>query len=267
MSGLATLTRHSARRWRGFLAAMSSVLVVFQLFMIVAARGIEQSGQFSQLGALMPAFMREWTNMMAASFQGFVLFGYSHPLVQLFLVATAIAIGTEPAGEIESRFIDLLLSRPLPRSAAVNRTVLMLLLAILGALLSMVAATSLGLRMLAPPTATPPAPRVIVSLAVNLGLMVLAWGGIALMVASSSKRRSTAAAICGFLAFAAFVLDFVGRMWQPVSTISRVSPFHYFSPFAMIGGQPLVASDVIVLAVTFLASVAIAHVAYARRDL
>lgn len=267
MSGLATLTRHSLRRRRGFLAATALMLIVFQFFMILAARSLEQSGRFRLVEALMPAFMGQWTNMAAASFRGFVLFGYSHPLVQLFLVAMAIGIGTEPAAEIESKFIDLLMARPLPRTAAINRTLIVLVVAIVGAVACMLVATWSGLRLLAPPTARIPAARVILSLAGNLACLVLAWGGIALAIASCSRRRTTAATVCGFLAFATFVLDYVGRFWDTVSRVSRVSPFHYYDPFAMIGGQPLRVFDLVILSAVFCVTALIANVAYARRDL
>jgi hypothetical protein len=98
-------------------------------------------------------------------------------------------------------------------------------------------------------------------------VLVLAWGGVALALASFAKRRATAAAACGFLAFAAFVLDYVGRFWDAVRPLSRISPFHYFDPFALIGGQPLKVADIITLAAIFIVSAAIANVVYARRDL
>jgi ABC-type transport system involved in multi-copper enzyme maturation permease subunit len=267
VSGLATLVGHSLRRRRGLLAATALLLIAFQLFMILAARELENSGGFRQIAALMPQFMGQWTNMMAASFQGFVLFGYMHPLVQLFLVAMAIAVGTEPAAEIESKFIDLLMARPLPRHVPVTRTLVVLVLATFGAILGMLLATWGGLRLLAPPTARAPQPRVVLSLASNLALLVLAWGGVALAMASFAKRRSTAAAACGFLAFAAFVLDYVGRFWDAARPIARVSPFHYFNPFALIGGQPLKVWDLVTLAAIFGVAAAIAGVAYGRRDL
>ena len=52
MSGVMTLVGHSLRRWRGFLAAMAMMLVVFQLFMIIAARSLELSGRFQMLEAV-----------------------------------------------------------------------------------------------------------------------------------------------------------------------------------------------------------------------
>ena len=267
MTGVVSLVRHSLRRWRVFLAATALLLVVFQLFMILAARSLELSGRFRFLEAVMPAFMAQWSNMMAASFTGVVLFGYSHPLVQIFLIAMAIGLGSEPAAEIDTKFIDLLMSRPLPRAAPINRTLVVLLLAAVGAILCMLAATWSGLRLFAPASARQPGPRVIVSLAVNLACLVLAWGGITVALASISKRRSTVAGTCGLLAFSMFVLDYVGRFWDVVAPISRVSPFHYFDPFGMMGGEPLATSNVVTLLAIFTAGAVIANIAYARRDL
>jgi ABC-type transport system involved in multi-copper enzyme maturation permease subunit len=267
MSGVMTLVGHSLRRWRGFLAATALMLIAFQFFMIIAARSLELSGRFRLIEAVMPAFISQWTNMAAASFAGFVLFGYSHPLVQLFLVATAIGIGSEPAGEIDTKFIDLLMARPLARGVAINRSLVVLVLVAMGAIVCMLAATWSGLRLLAPATARQPELRVVVSLAVNLAFLVLAWGSIALALASLSRRRATVAAAGGLLAFAMFVLDYVGRFWDAVTPVARISPFHYFDPFAMIGGQPVAMLDLATLLGVFVVGAVIANIAYGRRDL
>jgi putative exporter of polyketide antibiotics len=137
----------------------------------------------------------------------------------------------------------------------------------MGATACMLTATWTGLQLLAPATARQPQLRVVVSLAVNLACLVLAWGGIALALASLSRRRSTVAAACGLLAFAMFVLDYVGRFWDAVAPIARVSPFHYFDPFGMMGGQPLAMVDLVTLLGVFVVGAAIANIAYSRRDL
>jgi hypothetical protein len=262
-----TLIGHSLRRWRPFLTVAAVVLIVLQLFITLAARSLETSGGFLQLGGLMPQFLEQWTNMMAISFRGFVLFGYSHPLVELFLVAMAIGIATEPAAEVELRVVDVMLSRPVRREAVIGRSVVVLIVAVAIAMSCMLIGTWLGLWLFAPAGAVLPEPRVVLSLAVNLALVVLAWGGIAMAIGAGAKRRAAAASICGFLAFASFVLDYVGRFWSAVAGVSRISPFHYFSPFAMIGGQRLALADVAALLVAFVAGSSIAAVIYARRDL
>lgn len=267
LRGLGALLRHSLRRWQPFLAATAVALVAVQFLMILAARSLELSGRFRLLGAVLPAFMSQWTNMAAASFTGVVLFGYSHPLVQLFLVAAVIGIGSEPAAELDTRFIDLVMARPIGRSIPIARTIVLLVLTVAGAIGCMLFATALGLRLLTPPTARMPSTRMIVSLAANLACLVLAWGGITVAMSSIAKRRSTVAGACGLLAFAAFVLDYVGRFWDAVATVAKISPFHYFDPFALMGGRPLAVADPVVLLAIFGAGAVAATIAYARRDL
>jgi beta-exotoxin I transport system permease protein len=262
-----TLVWHSLRRWRVLFGATALVLIAFQFFMVLAARSLELSGQFQFLEAVLPAFMNQASNMMAASFTGFVLFGYSHPLVQLFLVATAIGLGSEPAAEIDTKFVDLLMSRPLPRATPINRTLIMLILTTMGAIALMLAATWGSLLMLAPASARQPRPVIVVSLASNLACLILAWGGITVALAAVSRRRSTVAGTCGLLAFTMFVLDYVGRFWDAAAPLARVSPFHYFDPFGIMGGQPLATSNVVTLLGVFAAGAVMANIAYARRDL
>jgi beta-exotoxin I transport system permease protein len=267
VTGLLALAGHSLRRRRGLLVSLSLMLTAFQCFMVLTARAYEQTGGLKAMAALMPQFMTQLTNLMAGTFAGFVLFGYSHPIVQLSLVALAISIGTEPVAEIETKFVDLLMARPLRRATVVVRTIVVLLMSTVISVGTLLTATFVWLWLLAPPTVRLPEPRVIVSLALNLALLVLAWGGIALGLASFAKRRATAATACGFLAFATFVLDYAGKFWKAVQPASRISPFHYFDSLAMIGGRTLATTDVVALAGMLAASAVIAGVAYAWRDL
>jgi ABC-type transport system involved in multi-copper enzyme maturation permease subunit len=261
------LIAHSLRRRRGLIAALSLVLAAFQVFMILTARAFEEAGTFRQISAIMPAFVAQWTNMAAASFSGFVLFGYSHPIVLLFLIAVAVSIGTEPVGEIETRFVDVMLARPVPRLAVIVRTLVTLVLVTAIAAGSMLIASWLGLKWLTPPGARPPAGLVVLSLAANLSAIVLAWGAVALAIGCCVKRRATAAAAAGFLAFGTFVLDYSGKFWEAVRPYSRISPFHYFDPFAMIGGRALRTSDLLALGAMFTVSAVVAGVVYVKRDL
>ena len=261
------LLAHSLRRQRVLFIAACVLLFAFQILLILVARGLEWSGGFIELGNLFPAFLQELTNLAMMSFGGMVSFAYTHPVVLVFLIAMAIGIGTEPAGEIEAKFVDLALARPLPRRSAINRSIALLLVATGAALGSMLLGTWSGLLLLAPASVPGPAPRVILSLAANLALAVLAWGAIALTLGSLARRRAAAAGTTGLLALAMFILDYVGRLWEPARGLSRLSPFHYFSPFPLIGGAPLPGRDVVTLAVIFLAGCVAAHVVYARRDL
>jgi ABC-type transport system involved in multi-copper enzyme maturation permease subunit len=267
MSAFVALAGHSLRRRRGLLVALALVLIVFQVLMVLTAKNYEESGGFRAMAALMPQFIAQLTNMMAVTFAGFVLFGYSHPILQFFLIAMAISIGTEPVAEIETRFVDLMMSRPLRRMTILARTVVVLLTAILLAVGTLMVATFAALWLFAPPNVPLPHARTIVALSVNLTLLVVAWGGIALGLASFSRRRATAATICGFLAFASFVLDYAGKFWKAIEPASRLSPFHYFNSFGLIGGRALATTDVVALTAMFAVSAVIAGAVYAWRDL
>jgi len=267
MSSIIVLVRHSLRRRRAVLSAIVAILLLFQFLLIGVGRALHNSGMFAQIGNFLPDFMQGFVSVGAMSFRGMVSFGYSHPVVEIFLIAMAIAVASETATEIETKFVDVLMARPLRRTAAVNRSVIVLLLCTISAIGSMMIGTFLGVHFLTPAGADPPSPRLIATMAMNLACLVLAWGAIALVVASAAKRQSTVTAICGLLAFSMFIIDYVGRIWKKLDTVARLSPFHYYSPFQLLAGAALVWSDVFLLLALFVAGAIAANVIYARRDL
>ena len=267
MRNVLVLVHHSLRRHRTFLLASMGVLFLIQILMVAAARALDASGLFSTLGDFVPDVMRQWTSVIAGSFRGVVLFGHSHPIVVLFFIGLAISTATEPVEEIESKFVDVLMARPVPRSAPINRSIGMLLLVIAGAGASIVLGTWSGLLLLKPSAAAAPSPQLVVSMAASLVLIALAWGGITLAIAAAARRRASASAIAGLLVVGTYVLDYVGRFWHAAAGVARLSPFHYYNPMQIIGGVPLRATDAAVMGAIALAGCLVAHGAYARRDL
>ena len=71
----------------------------------------------------------------------------------------------------------------------------------------------------------------------------------------------------GLLAFAAFLLDYVARLWQPAEKIAWLSPFRYYNPFDLITGNTLPLKNLVVLGAIALAGFAAAYVLFARRDI
>ncbi len=270
MNALVALTRYSLRKVRGPMIALCVLLFGLQLLMTMIAGTFEVSGQFSQLAGFIPAFIRPMLDpsfMAALSFSGMVCFGYSHVIVILLLTAQSIAAGTELADEVESKFVDLLIARPIPRALIVARSTILIVSLTLVATSSMVAGSLVGLNLLAPESAAKPRLGLILALASNLALLVIAWGAIAMCFAAVAKRRGIAASGAALLAFALFVIDFTGRLWQPVDRLAAISPFRYYAPFPIIAGEPLPSAHVGVLVAIFAIGVAISLVAYQRRDL
>ncbi len=270
MKDVVALARHSLRRMRLLLLVMLVVLAGFQLLLNVAGSELQRSNTFSNFAAMMPPFIRQMFGdslFVFMSYTGLVAFGYFHPMVIAALVGLAIAIGTEPAAEIETRFLDLVLSRPVSRPAVVARSVLLMLLAPALIIAAMVLATTLGLRWLVPVGVPAPRTHLFVSLATNLWAVVACAGALALVCAAVPRRRSTAVGVVSVYLLVAFLVDYLSRFWKPATHVSWLSPFHYFDATAMVMGRALPWSHVAVLLSTAFAAVACAFVIFSRRDL
>ena len=270
MRGLLALTAHSVRRSRALVVGMAVVFGGFQVLAALMASTFDESQLFARLAALVPEPVRQalgssFLTMM--SFAGIVVLGYVHFAVIGSLVAVSIALGTEPAAEIERGFSDLLLSRPISRAEAVTRSVLVLLAAASLLNLAILGGTWVGLSLFAANRGPWPPARVLVSLAANLWMLMLCWGGVGLAFGAAARRRGVAGAAAGFLAVTLFLLDLVSRVWQPGRRLGPLSPFHYFNPLDVVAGRPLNLAHLAVLGGVGAAGIALAYVIYGRRDL
>jgi len=248
--------------------ATGVLLAVFQVFLIIIARSVQRSNACSQMSALIPPFVRALVGPALTSFmsfKGIVCVGYFHLAVMGSLVALSIALATVPTSEIEIGFMDLVLSRPLARHWIITRSIIVVTVCTLALLVMMMIGTWAGLKALAPTSVAWPAPSLILSLAINLGLLMLCWGGVA--IGAASRRRSVAGAVAGLLALATFLLDYVARAWQPAEAVGWLSPFRYFSPFDLVMGKALPAKHLFVLGGITVAGFTLAYVLFSRRDI
>lgn len=270
MSALFLLLRHSLKRARLLVITAGVLLAAFQLVLILVAKAIDKSGGFKQLGDLLPPFARALMGPALASFMSFsgiVCVGYIDLGVLGSLVALIIALSTVPTSEVETGYIDLILSRPLARHWIVTRTVLLIVAVTLFLLASMVAGTWIGLETVAPRATPWPTPKMILSLAINLGLLMLCWSGIAMAIGAASRRRAVAGGLAGLLALTTYLLDYVGRMWKPAEAVAWLSPFRYYSPFELVMGHSIPTKNLLVLVGIALAGFVAAYLVFSRRDI
>jgi beta-exotoxin I transport system permease protein len=270
MRSAALLLGYSLKRVRILVILTGLLLVALQVVLIFVAGSIQRSGGFAQLGALLPPFARELLGPSVASFMSFsgiVCLGYFQFAVMGALIGVAITLATTPASEVESGFMDLILARPLSRHWVITRTIVLTTLVLAFLLALMVGGTWAGLQMFAPRTVPWPSAKLVHSLAVNLGMLALCWGGVAMAIGAASSRRSIAGGSAGLLALTAFLLDYVGRLWQPAQSVAWLSPFRYYNPFELIMGNPLPPKNLAVLGAIALAGFAAAYVLFARRDI
>ena len=264
------LLAQSLKGVRTIVAVTGLLLTAFQVILILIANSIQSSNTFDQMGAMMPAFARDMLGPAMGSFtsfRGFVCLGYFHLVVMSALIALSIAMSTIPTSEIETGFIDLILARPLPRHWLITRSILVVVLSSAAILLLMMAGTWVGLETLAARDAEWPSRQLVLSLAANLGLLMLCWSGIAMAIGAASRRRGVAGAIAGLLALTMFLLDYVARAWKPAESTGWLSPFRYFTPFDLLMGTPLSVKNLLVLAGIAAAGFVLAYTFFSRRDI
>jgi ABC-2 type transport system permease protein len=261
---------YSLKRVRTLVAAMAVLLAAFQMLLIVVAGSIQSSNSFEQLGEFIPSFVRQLMGpsfLSLMSFSGIVCIGYFHLAVMGSLVGLAIALGTMPTSEIETGFMDLILSRPIARQRLITRSILVMTVCTLVVLATMALGTWAGLTWFAPQTVAWPSSQIILSLVINLAALMLCWNAIALAIGSASRRRGVAGGLAGFVALSMFLLDYVARAWEPAERVAWLSPFRYYSPVELVMGNPLSAKNMLVLAGTALCGYGLAYVLFSRRDI
>jgi ABC-2 type transport system permease protein len=269
MTGPLLLLALSLKRARTLLTATGILLAAFQVLLVLIARSIQRAGEFEQLASLLPPFARTLLGPSLASvmsFSGIVCLGYFDLGIVIALLALTIALATVPASEVETGFADLILARPLRRHWLITRTVALVLLAIVMMLMLMVTGTWAGLVMLAPKDARWPSPGMLGSLALNLGLLMLCWGGVA-MALGAACRRTVASAVTGLLALAALLLDLTGRLWPPADSFAWLSPFRYFIPFDLVMGSELPVENMLVLWAIAMTGFTLAYLFFSQRDI
>lgn len=269
MRGACLLFWLSLRRTRLLLVATGFLLAGLQAFRVLIAASVHNAGQFEEIGALLPPFVRAIFGPSLASimtFTGLVSGVYLDTGFIIALLAVAIAVATMPASEIETGFADLILARPMPRHWLITRTIALVLFSTLLLLLMIVAGTWAGLVAFAPPDVPWPTARDTALLALSLGMLVTAWSGVA-MAFGAACRRGTASMITSLLAFAGLLLDWAHRLWPALDGVAWLSPFSYFQSYELIAGDPLRPENLLVLWAIAMSGYIVAYLAISQRDI
>src|ERR1035437_5965024 len=180
-----------------------------------------------------------------AGYLGSEVFSLVAPLIFL---AMAIGAGAAAiAGEEERGTLDLLLSLPLTRSRC--------LLQKLGALVCEVLALGLvlwiSLAILAPATGMHVSTLHLAAAALDLVLLTLVFGALALTIGAATGRRTLSIGLASGLAVASYVIAALAPLASWLDRVKLISPYYYYSH-----GDPLRhgldLTDAIVLAVAAL---------------
>jgi ABC-2 type transport system permease protein len=265
-----TLVRHSLVRFRTPLLVMAAALAAFQVLLGLAAQELQREGAFTQIANLIPVFVRQLFGtalVSIMSFSGIMALGYYHVAIVAVLVGLVVAIATEPAGEVEGGFADLVLSRSVSRAAVVGRSVVLIVVCPALEVCAMAAGTFIGLWLAVPTGAARPAALLVWSLAFGLWCVLVCWGGVSLAIGSVARRRFVAGSIAGGGAAALMLVDYLSRVWKPIRGLARLSPVHYYNPLDLVMNKPLPRGDEAILLGAAAVAVVVAYALFSRRDL
>ncbi len=220
--------RRTRRGLIGWAVALSSISAVYVLF--YPAIGADQLQ--SMVDVLPPELAQAMGYDRLGSAAGYVTATVYALLGAALLLVFAVGAGARTvAGEEESGLLELEATGPVDRTVLLDGRAVALVarVAVLVTVLSVVTAglvAAAGLDISA---------AGLVAGGVQLALLVVAMGMVALAVGASTGRRTAGVAAGAGLAVAAYVADATAGVVAEAAWLADVSPFSWF-----VGGDPLV---------------------------
>jgi ABC-2 type transport system permease protein len=248
---------------------VSASLMLFQFVLIFFFKAARLDESMPNLFELIPKPIRA---LMGSSYvdlltvKGFLSFGFTHPLSLLLICTGAIVMTSRSAtGGAEGGITDLLLSQPISRSflllsraaAAEAGGLCMIFCMWLGHLA--------GVTCIDLPADPPRMPYFLI--AVNAYAFYLAVQGMGLLAAACSRHRASAVGLSIAVLAAMLFLRIAAQIWNAFEPLARLSFLTYFVPGKTVMSQAFPWSDVLVLLLFYLLTVAAALVVYNRRDI
>lgn len=224
----------------------------------------ENAAQFTQYVEKLPEAIR---NLMGgaefATPEGYVQTELFSLLGPILLLVYAMGAGARAiAGEEEIGTLDLLLSTPLAR----HRVLLDKFGSMVTATFYLAMLTWLSLVVLGPLFDLHVSLRGLVAATLNLFLLALAFGTVALLVGTATGSKGAAIGVSSGLGVVTFVLNTLAPSVHALRPFRFLSPFHYYS-----GHQPLTNGfngiDVLVLAGIPAVALMVALGIFEQRDL
>jgi ABC-2 type transport system permease protein len=245
------------------LVVLFAALWGFLLVALFATSDAQTQSFQNQPGSFTAAFRIVGLDPLAA----WVSIGQVHPLFGLACGLFAMGVGVRAiAGELEAGTLELTLARPIRRTSYLAAHVALL---VPGAVV-LAAAYALGCvvadRIFDPP-GEPLAIGRMAAAALLATALVLALGGIALLVSALHSERGRALGWAIGIVVAMYAASFLFPLWDPLRPLARLSLFWYFSPGPTIQRGEVLWGDALVLALIAAATVSAAFWWFGRRDL
>jgi len=250
-------------QWRSLLAWGISVAAIAFLMTAFYPSVKASTASYQQIADQLPTALRDaFIGSDIASPAGWLdtkLFSMMAPIVLLVYAIAAGARGI--AGEEETGTLDMLLAQPVSRGrvlvqkyADVVAGVALLTATLFATLVA--AAPAFGMHLGA---------WQLLQGSLLVGLLGLAFGSIAFLVAAAWGRRGLAAGAAGGLAGIMYLTNVLAPESTVLQRLQPASLFYYYGIAPLSEG--LRAEDVVAFGLTALVALALAYAAFARRDI
>ena len=267
---VAALMRRSIAQALYVLVPCLVLLFGFQLILVAQAASIESSQAFGRLAEFVPSFLTRGVGSSAAllaSFKGTVAFGYFHPVVALLVSVLSAYMASEPAYDVESGLVDLVLARSIPRRHLMTRSLLLTLATAIAAGVMMASGSWIGLHLFASPDSDWPSAAVVARLLMHLIPVAWCLGAFGLLAASGATRWSTTFASAAIVAVVMYLLYFLALGWPAARIVAWISPYHYYPALPIVAGEGGGIRNVATLLGATAAMAAAAYWRFDKRDL
>ena len=247
---LAALVRRSAAQMRYPVLGSLALSCLLQLVLVGQAVSIQESQSFASFAKMIPTFIGRGLGndmLVLASFKGTVMLGYFHPLLLVLIPAVAMYAATEPAHEVESGLVDLVLARSLPRALVLARSLIVALLYAALAVGAMAFGTYTGAALFNDAHYPLPDAGLLARLVLHVFAVSCCFTGYALFVAVSVKRWATAFTTATLTAAGAYLVDFLSLGWPVMRWAAYISPYRYYHALAIASGTVPETRDYVVL--------------------
>ena len=264
---IGVLFRHHVRLHRMPLIPLALGLALFEWVMTFVAREPSVSRFLTTaLSAAPPEFLALLNPDLVASVsaQGIIGVGYTHPFALLMMAVVAVRVPSAAlAGEMGRGTMDLIAARPLPRAAQVAAALVAVLAGL--AILALAAWIGTFVGLAGRPVEGVSALRYL-PVAAAMWLIFACWGSVAVAVSALCRESGQAIAWTSGLMAGSYVLDYAARVWPAIASLRPLSLFRYYEPQQVLRAG-LAGSDLLVFAAVAAASLLVAFVAFAFRDL
>lgn len=218
----------------------------------------------SLVESLPPALQAFVRGSDLGSASGYVGATFLHPITLAIMAATAIAAGAAPARDVEQGVAELMLSRPLTRTAWLGAEIVAMTV-------QLVSVSALGLAGAVLAVATVDdlssiSQGNLVLTVLPLLLMFIGVGAVTMLAGAFSRTAARAIGWGTAFALVAYALDYLAQVWGVAEPLGPLSVMHWYRPATILGSGTVPASTWIALVGVAVVASAVALAVTSRRE-